>query len=118
MKLFDETRKSYVLITVGLIDIVGFSIIFFVTVFAFAVILQFMYFPYNEVLLWEQNALVVTYALGAFETPGVQEDFVAGFWAVTLALVAATNLLALNSLVAILGDSYGKVQADIDAYDM
>jgi hypothetical protein len=71
LKLFPETRRNYVIITVGLNDIVGFSIIFFVMCFSFAVILQFMYFPHNQVFLWEQNALTVVYALGGFETPGV-----------------------------------------------
>ena len=48
-------------------------------------------------------------ALGGFDSPGVGEDKVVTQWFVFINLQVITSIVVLNTLIAILGDSYDNV---------
>ena len=57
----------------------------------------------------EQLGLVFSDSLGGFEAPGVGEEKVITAWLIFLLLQIITTIIVLNTLIAILGDSYDNV---------
>ena len=66
----------------------------------------------------EQSGLVFSEAIGGFDAPGTGKDRVVTAWLVFILLQIITSIIVLNTLIAILGDSYDNVQNDAIAYDM
>lgn len=83
--------------------------------YVFAIISQFQSLLDGEVstYLVERMGLVFVDSLGGFDTP--ESHLVA--WAIFLLLQIITNIVVLNTLIAILGDSYDNVQNEQVAYD-
>lgn len=57
----------------------------------------------------EQIGLVSTEALGGFEVPDVGEKKETAVWLIFIMLQIVTSIIVLNTLIAILGDSYDNV---------
>lgn len=55
--------------------------------------------------------------LGGFDAPGTGEDYEPGKWLIFIFSMTYLMVIALNSLIAILGDSFDKVQSDLRSYD-
>ena len=72
----------------------------------------------NKVTFLEQQGLVLVDALGGFDSPEVGEDKVVAQWFIFIQLQVITSIVVLNTLIAILGDSYDNVMNQADAYDM
>ena len=54
---------------------------------------------------------------GGFDAPGTGDDYEPGKWIIFTISLTYLSVIALNSLVAILGDSFDKVQSDVKSYD-
>jgi hypothetical protein len=79
---------------------------------------KFMRFGEDNASFWEQGVLVFFKALGAFEPPPTGTERVSGFILMLMFLMLVTNLIGLNSLIAILGDSFDKVMNAQKLYDL
>ena len=69
----------------------------------------------------ENLCLVFLEALGDFSAPNASETPYPfkrfNKWLVLLLLQVITNIVALNTLIALIGDSFEKVTNDIESYD-
>lgn len=118
--LWDNTRKLYMILIVSIRDIGAFMMITTYIMYVFGVIKQFQALinGRNDITLAEQTGLVTAEALGGFEVPGAEEPAETGEWIVFLWLQIITNIVVLNTLIAILGDSYDEVMTCHTTYDM
>ena len=91
--------------------LVGFLIL------CLAIVRAMLDYPHNHTLFWEFG-MVFSDVLGGFDAPGTGDDYQPGKWAVFLIGMIYILVIALNSLIAILGDSFDKVQSDLKSYDM
>jgi hypothetical protein len=57
----------------------------------------------------EHSGLILVQALGEFDQPSTGSDAIAGQWFMFIITAFFSNLIVLNTLIAILGDSYDKV---------
>jgi hypothetical protein len=71
-----------------------------------------------EAGFFEHALIVFADALGGFDVPASGKDAKTGAWALFLILMLITNVIALNTLIAILGDKFDEVMADKHLYDM
>ena len=71
--------------------------------------------------LVEHVVTVFLEALGDFTAPNKDDTPVSSLrmnkWIVFLLLQMGTNIVALNTLIAIIGDSFDKVQNEKESYD-
>ena len=120
--LFNSTRQLYQIVKVSVKDISAFMALTIYIVYVFAVVRYFQLLLIREnpveIKFIEESGLVTVDALGGFDTPGVGADHKTGEWVIFLMLQIITNIVVLNTLIAILGDSYDNVQNDAVAYDM
>ena len=65
----------------------------------------------------DQMGIVLTEALGGFEVPDIGHDKVVAAWLIFILLQIVTSIIVLNTLIAILGDSYDNVMNEQVAYD-
>ena len=61
---------------------------------------------------------VFSETLGGFDMPGVGLEKKVGSWIIFIMLQLLTNIVVLNTLIAILGDSYDNVMNEQNRYDM
>ena len=61
---------------------------------------------------------VFSETLGGFDMPGVGLEKKVGAWIIFIMLQLITNIVVLNTLIAILGDSYDNVMNEQNRYDM
>jgi hypothetical protein len=66
----------------------------------------------------EHAGLSFSSAMGGYETPGTGSFSTPGEFILFIMLMFYANLIALNTLIAILGDSYDNVRAEESLYDM
>ena len=75
----------------------------------------------NDMMLIEYGLGVFLEALGDFERPSIENTpqplIRFNVWIMFLLLQMITNVVALNTLIAIIGDSYERVQNDRESYD-
>lgn len=71
-----------------------------------------------EANLIEHTFLVFADALGGFDLPSTGKDSKTGAWPLFIIFMFITNLIALNTLIAILSDKFDEVMAEKDLYDM
>lgn len=116
-ELFSSTRKFKAIIEESLLDVRGFGAFFAFMIFQFSLIKSQLKFP-DKFNLIDETGIVFAEILGGFDTPGVGVDRVWGVWDVFIMMMIYINLIGLNSLIALLGDSYGKVQSNFDMYDI
>ena len=90
--------------------LVGFFIL------SFGLTKSMLDFPNNHNLFYEFG---MTFAeiLGGFDAPGTGEDYEPGKWVLFCFTMTYVMVIAMNSLIAILGDSFDKVQSDLMSYD-
>jgi hypothetical protein len=79
---------------------------------------QLMQIGDMEASFFEHTALVFAYTLGGFEAPATGKDAKTGAWVLFIIFMFITNLIALNTLIAILGDKFDEVMAEKHLYDM
>ena len=123
--LFKKYRNLYVLITESIKDSNEFMVILAYICMTFAFIGQLMVMGVinstHDLSLVEYSLGVFLEALGDFERPTVENTpqpyFRFNVWIMFLLLQMITNVVALNTLIAIIGDSYERVQNDRESYD-
>jgi hypothetical protein len=86
--------------------------------FEFGLARQLMQIGDMEATFFEHTALVFAEAMGGFDAPATGMDAKSGVWVLFIILLFITNLIALNTLIAILGDKFDEVMAEKDLYDM
>jgi HJR/Mrr/RecB family endonuclease len=79
---------------------------------------QLMQIGDMEATFFEHTALVFADALGGFDAPATGKDAKTGAWVLFMIFMFITNLIALNTLIAILGDKFEEVMAEKHLYDM
>lgn len=73
-------------------------------------------YPNNHYLSYNFG-MVFSEILGGFDAPGTGDDYEVGKWELFFATQIYLAVIAMNSLIAILGDSFDKVQSDLKSYD-
>ena len=119
--LFKEFRSLYVLISESVKDAINFIVIQVYICFAIALVNSLMTIGLIDYTLVEQSMAVFLEALGDFERP-TRDNIPVTFlrvnaWMIVLLLQLITNIVALNTLIAIIADSYERVQNDRESYD-
>lgn len=120
--LFERTRNFYVILLESFKDSKYFMILVIYICFFFALIQSLIDIGNeNKLNIFELALVVFQDSLGAFSAPDRDEieDFwkrLANWWNFIMFLLAS-NIVVLNSLIAIIGDSYEKVQLDQAFYD-
>ena len=111
--LFKEFRRLYVLISESVKDAINFIVIQFYICFAIALVNSLMTIGLIDYTLVEQSMAVFLEALGDFERPtkdSIPVTFLrVNAWMIVLLLQLITNIVALNTLIAIIADSYERV---------
>ena len=119
--LFKNFRGLYVLIKESVRDAVSFLVILFYICLVFGLISQLMQIGVYDLSLIEHLGSVFLAALGDFTSPNTEDTPETSKrmnkWIVFLLLQMVTNIVALNTLIAIIGDSYDRVQNDKESYD-
>jgi hypothetical protein len=77
-----------------------------------------MRFSEEDAIFFEHTSIVFSEALGGFDSPPTGGQALPGQWVLFIILMFVTNLIVLNTLIAILGDSFDNVMAEKSLYDM
>lgn len=117
-------RKLYVILVQSTNDMIPFSVIFFYMIFSIALISRTKAMNKPSVTDWgfsEDMGSVLGSGLSFGDSPlanfGTKSGIEYGEWVLFVLSVFIMNILILNSLIAILGDSYEKVQQDNKLYE-
>lgn len=115
----NSTRQLFMILKVSAQDITAFMIITIYILFVFTVIKQYqgLINGITAISFADQMGIVLTEALGGFEVPNVGHDKVVAAWLIFILLQIVTSIIVLNTLIAILGDSYDNVMNEQVAYD-
>lgn len=106
------------IITESIKESVTFSCILLFIMFEFGLARKLMQIGDMDATFLENTALVIADAMGGFDVPATGFDAKTGVWVLFIILLFITNLIALNTLIAILGDKFDEVMAEKDLYDM
>ena len=117
MKFFQATRTFKAIMQESVEDSKGFLAYFIFLLFQFGLIKSQLNFPDKNSIIGN-TGIVFGEILGGFDTPGVGEEYVYGVWPIFVIMMIYVNLIGLNSLVALMGDAYGKVQSNAEMYDL
>ena len=86
-------------------------------IFSLGILRAMRDYPENNSLAFEFGSSFSD-ILGGFDAPGTGPDYKPGKWEVFFISQIYIAVIALNCLIAILGDSFDKVQSDAKSYDM
>lgn len=92
--------------------------IYIAILLSFALTDRFQREEKKDISLYDEILLIFAKSLGAYDTPETGEERKTGAATLFYVLNFVTNLVSLNSLIAILADSYEKVRNDENVYDM
>ena len=120
--LVSSLRSYFVILLESLKDSKAFLLIVAYNCFVFALVYSLIAIGDLEKLpLIELVFIVFQDSLGGFSAPDSEEtnnfDLRMVLWTVFILLLVVTNIIGLNSLIAIIGDSYERVQTDKAFYD-
>jgi hypothetical protein len=115
-KLFDRTRELYSIIEVSVQDSLSFMMLVGFLIFSFGLIRSMLDFPNNHDMSYEFG-MMFSDILGGFDAPGTGDEYQPGKWVAFCLSLTYIMVIAMNSLIAILGDSFDKVQSDLRSYD-
>ena len=110
--LHPNTRQLYAILLVAGKDSGAFMVIAIFVTYVFAVVSLYQSYMSQEVVeihFLEQMGVVFSDTLGGFEVPGVGTKIKHGAWMIFIMLQTIMNIIILNTLIAILGDSYDNV---------
>ena len=111
-KLFDKTRMLLTIIFVSIKHVMSFMYITAYMMFSIAVVSNLITYPSSENIMITTGNLFA-YTMGAeFDAPPTGDDFVPGNWTVFIIMKFIISLVVLNTLIAILGDSFDQVKTD------
>lgn len=112
--IMDQTRQLFSIVKVSVRDVVPFMIITIYILYVFGAIKQFQALINGDesMTLLEQTGTALSETLGGFDTPEVGDDKVVGAWLIFIMLQIVTNIIVLNTLIAILGDTYDNVMTE------
>lgn len=102
-------------------DSISFMGIVTYIIYIFGVVYLFLIYMKGELImvnLVEQMGVVFAETLGGFENPKVGPEKEPGVWFIFTMLQIIINIIVLNTLIAILGNSYDIVMNEQNAYDM
>jgi hypothetical protein len=117
-KMYDDTRQLFSILVVSAMDCIPFLLITGGMIVAFAIIKAFLKIGEDEVAFYDQLGVDFAYTMGGWDSPDVGEERTPGAWTVFFVLIFITNLIVLNTLIAILGNSFDNVMTDGIVYDM
>lgn len=85
--------------------------------FSIAIVSNLTYYPICENLAITTGHIFAETLGAEFESPPVGNDFIPGAWTVFIIMKFIITLVVMNTLIAILGDSFDQVKTDQNAYD-
>ena len=105
------------IIFVSIKHVMSFVYITAYMMFSIAVVTNLISYPESENILITTGNLFA-YTEGAeFDAPPTGDDYAPGKWAVFIIMHFIITIVVLNTLIAILGDSFDQVKTDQTSYD-
>ena len=115
--VFKSVRRFYVILIESFKDSKPFLVLLAYIMLVFAFITSLLDLGNKDKTnVIEQGLIVFADTIGGYEAPDAEELEIgwvrSAHWVLFVLLALAANIIALNSLIAILGDSYEKVQSE------